>query len=129
MTPLQSRLARAGIGLGVRETAILAEVSPETITRIEKGETVKAVTIDRVAATYRFLGVIFIDDAEKPGLMVDLKRLSDVRAGTYDAEFADLHGGARIGRLTMLGTFMRTVEARGAWSTKHDEKSVNQKSA
>lgn len=125
MTPLQSRLARAGIGLGVRETAFLAYVSPETITRIEKGEAVKAVTIDRVAAIYMFLGVIFIDDAEKPGLMVDLNRLSAVKTGAHNTDFDEVRrreGAPLFG----LNAFLSVIESGRKWSAKDwEEGSVN----
>lgn len=116
ITSLQSRLARAGTGLGVRETAFLADVSPETITRIEKSESIKPVTLERVAAVYKFLGVIFIDDVEKPGLMVDLNRLSAVKSGIHDVDFIDLRGGPTGGQLRMLGTFLRMVESGKKWS-------------
>ncbi len=116
ISSLHSRLARAGTGLGVREIAFLADVSPETITRIEKSESVKPVTLEKVAAIYRFLGVIFIDDAEKPGLMVDMNRLSAVKSGRHDAEFVDLRGGSTRGQLTMLGTFLRVVESGRKWA-------------
>ena len=38
MTPEQCRMARAGLGLGVRELAAAADVSTNTIARLERGE-------------------------------------------------------------------------------------------
>ena len=38
MTPQQCRMARVGLGLGVRELAELADVSTNTISRLERGE-------------------------------------------------------------------------------------------
>ena len=112
LSALQSRLARAATGLGVRDAALLADLSPETITRLEKNDAIKPVTLEKIEAVYRFLGVIFIEDAEKPGVLVDIARLSAVRSGAHDAEFVSLYGGAERGQLTMLGTFLRNMERR-----------------
>ena len=109
ISALQCRLARTGTGLGVRETALLAGVSPETITRIEKNGSVKPATIERVVAVFGFLGVDFINDNERPGLIIDLERLSAVRSGGHDAEFATLHEGPVRARVNMLGAFLRKM--------------------
>ena len=112
LSSLQSRLARAATGLGVRDAALLADLSPETITRLEKNDTIRPVTLDKIEAVYRFLGVIFVEDAEKPGVLVDIARLSAVKSGAHDAEFFSLYGGRERGQLTMLGAFLRTMELR-----------------
>ncbi|TRL21723.1 helix-turn-helix transcriptional regulator, partial [Methylosinus sporium] len=44
MTPVQCRMARAALNLGVIELADLAEVSTNTVTRFERGEQVKPST-------------------------------------------------------------------------------------
>ena len=125
MTPLQCRLARTGLGLAVRDVAFLAGVAAETMTRIEKGESVRISTIEKVANVYKFLGVIFIDDAEKPGIMIDLARLSEIKLGSHDLAFADLNRKSAFvdisdtlgPNLRMLGAFMRSIEAGKPWTT------------
>jgi transcriptional regulator with XRE-family HTH domain len=112
LSALQSRLARAATGLGVRDAAMLADLSPETITRLEKNEAIKPITLDRIETLYRFLGVIFIDDAEKPGVLVDIARLSSVRSGAHDADYVLLYPREGRGQLNMLGTFLSKMELR-----------------
>ena len=117
LSALQSRLARTGTGLGVRETAFLADVSPETITRIEKGEPVKAVTLEKVAEVYGFLGVVFLDDVDKPGVAIDLQRLSAVKSGIFDNDFCELRGGLPRRRLHKVGTFLKALDAGKKWTS------------
>lgn len=112
LSALQSRLARAATGLGVRDAALLADLSPETITRLEKNEAIKPVTLDRIKSLYEFLGVIFVDDPEKPGVLVDINRLSSVRSGTHDGEYELLYPRDPRARLTMLGAFLLSMERR-----------------
>ncbi|MGV8834218.1 MAG: hypothetical protein ACOH2N_19815 [Devosia sp.] len=118
MTALHSRLARTGIGLGVREAAFLSGVSPETVTRIEKGEAVKSTTIAKVADTYRFLGAIFIDEPERSGLMVDLDRLSAVKSGAHDLEFYEMRNDDPQVQLGALSAFLKVIDGGGKWTAK-----------
>lgn len=53
-------MARVGLGLGVRQLAIVAKVSPTTIAKFEAGRELKARTIEDIAATLEGLGVLFI---------------------------------------------------------------------
>ncbi|BBU62897.1 hypothetical protein MSC49_28320 [Methylosinus sp. C49] len=62
MTPVQCRMARAALNLGVIELADLAEVSTNTVTRFERGEQVKPSTIDRMRAALEQAGVEFIPE-------------------------------------------------------------------
>ena len=62
MTPVQCRMARAALNLGVIELANLAEVSTNTVTRFERGERVKLSTIDRMRAALEQAGVEFIPE-------------------------------------------------------------------
>jgi len=61
LTPEQCRMARAALQLGVRELAARAKVSPNTVTRIERGERTNASTIAVVRAAFEAAGVEFID--------------------------------------------------------------------
>lgn len=62
MTPEQCKMARAGIGLGVRELAALAGVAPGTITRLERGESIYARTLAAIQAALEAAGVEFIPE-------------------------------------------------------------------
>ena len=65
----QVRIARAAVGWGVRELAERANITPNTVSRIEKGGDALASTLDRIQAALEDAGVIFIDeDEEGPGV-------------------------------------------------------------
>ena len=64
MTPEQSKMARAALGLGVRDLAELADVSPNTITRLERGESMQRRTLDTIMTALETAGVIFLADGE-----------------------------------------------------------------
>lgn len=53
-------MARAALGLGVRDLAEAAKVSPDTIARLERGEALRERTIDSVRAALEAAGVEFI---------------------------------------------------------------------
>lgn len=53
-------MARAALGLGVRELAQAAEVSPETVVRLEQGETLRPRTLAAIRAALEAAGVEFI---------------------------------------------------------------------
>lgn len=56
----QSKMARAATGLGVRELAEQAGVSPNTIARLERGEELKDSTLSAIRAALEAAGVEFI---------------------------------------------------------------------
>lgn len=60
MTPEQCRMARAGLNLGVRDLAGLAQVSTNTITRLERGESLYPRTIEAIRTALEAAGVEFI---------------------------------------------------------------------
>jgi transcriptional regulator with XRE-family HTH domain len=61
ISPLQLKLARTALGLGIRELAQAASVSPTTISRFEAGRsTMLIATLDRLQTTLEQGGVIFI---------------------------------------------------------------------
>ncbi len=53
-------MARAALQLGVRELAEIARVSPTTITRLERGETLYPRTVEAIRAALEATGVEFI---------------------------------------------------------------------
>ncbi|WP_282129515.1 helix-turn-helix transcriptional regulator [Roseobacter litoralis] len=60
MDATQCKMARAATGLGVRDLAKLANVSPDTVARLERGETIKETTIAAIRAALEAAGVEFI---------------------------------------------------------------------
>ena len=61
MLPIQCRMARAGLGLGVRKLAAAAKVSPDTVVRFERGERIRKRTIDSLRQVLEAAGVEFTD--------------------------------------------------------------------
>lgn len=62
LKPVQSRMARAAVGLGVRDLAVAAKVSPDTIARLERGETLRITTVASIRSALEAAGVEFIDE-------------------------------------------------------------------
>ena len=60
----QARMARAYVQLGVREVAALANVTPNTISRIENGGDAKASTLDALRHVYEMRGVHFLSPGD-----------------------------------------------------------------
>jgi len=77
MIPEQCRMARAALNLGVREVAKLADVSTNTITRLERGEHLKDSTVQAIRAALEAAGIEFIpENGSGPGV-----RLRKPRSG------------------------------------------------
>jgi transcriptional regulator with XRE-family HTH domain len=53
-------MARAALGLGVRELARAAQVSPDTVARFERGEDLRERTIEGLQQALEDAGVEFI---------------------------------------------------------------------
>jgi transcriptional regulator with XRE-family HTH domain len=60
MLPLQCRMARAALGIGIGDLAELAKVSTNAISRFEAGEEPDAPTVDALRAALESEGIIFI---------------------------------------------------------------------
>ena len=61
LTPLQVKLARTAVGLGVRELARMSGVAPSTIQRFESGRgDMQSRTLNKVQQFLESAGVIFI---------------------------------------------------------------------
>jgi transcriptional regulator with XRE-family HTH domain len=77
MLPVQCKMARAALGLGVRQLAVAADVSPETIVRFEGGEVLRNRTVSAIRDALEATGVEFIPaNGGGPGV-----RLRKGRAG------------------------------------------------
>jgi transcriptional regulator with XRE-family HTH domain len=69
MNAVQSKMARAALGLGVRDLAAAAGVSPDTVARLERGEELRPRTVDAIRAALEAAGVIFVEEnGEGPGV-------------------------------------------------------------
>lgn len=55
-------MARAGLGLGVREVAAAAKVSTNTLTRFEAGEELRPRTVEAIRQTLENAGVEFLPE-------------------------------------------------------------------
>lgn len=62
MLPVQSKMARAALSWGVRDLAAKAGLSHDTIVRFEKGEELKANTIEAIRQAIETAGVEFIPE-------------------------------------------------------------------
>jgi transcriptional regulator with XRE-family HTH domain len=65
--PVQCRMARAALGLGVRELAAAAKVSIDTVARFERGDELKERTVETLQRTLEAAGVEFTNGG-KPGV-------------------------------------------------------------
>ena len=67
MKAIQLRMARAAVGWGVRELAAKADVTANTVTRIENGADAKQSTIERLQRALEAAGVEFTN-GDQPGV-------------------------------------------------------------
>jgi transcriptional regulator with XRE-family HTH domain len=77
LLPVQCRMARAALGLGVRELAAAAKVSIDTVARFERGDELKERTIDALQRAFEAAGVEFTN-GDQPG--VRLTRVAAARS-------------------------------------------------
>jgi DNA-binding XRE family transcriptional regulator len=68
LTGIQCRLARVALGWGLRELAKAADVSQQTIVRLEKGEELRPATLERIKDVLEENGIIFIPADENRGV-------------------------------------------------------------
>ena len=76
-TAEQIRMARAGLGISVRELAEISGVAESTILRFESGKGgMQTGTLSRVREALEDEGVVFVeaDDATGPGVRLRLKQ-------------------------------------------------------
>jgi transcriptional regulator with XRE-family HTH domain len=62
MIAVQCKMARVALGLGVRELADSAKVSPDTVARLERGDTLRERTVEAIRGALEAAGVIFIEE-------------------------------------------------------------------
>ena len=74
MDATQCKMARAATGLGVRELASAAGVSPDTVARLERGEDLRPATIAAIRAALEAAGVVFLpENGNGPGVALRRK--------------------------------------------------------
>lgn len=64
MNAIQCKLARTALGLGVRDLAKNSQVSPDTISRLERGEELKQSTVDGIRKTLEVQGIQFLSNGD-----------------------------------------------------------------
>jgi len=80
MLPVQCKMARVALGLGIRELAKLADVSTDTIARLERGEELKGRTIAAIRAALEAAGVIFVaENGEGAGVRLRKAQPAEAR--------------------------------------------------
>jgi len=62
MNATQCKMARAATGLGVRDLAKLASISPDTVARLERGEELRPATVEAIRTALEAAGVEFIPE-------------------------------------------------------------------
>jgi transcriptional regulator with XRE-family HTH domain len=82
LLPVQCRMARAALGLGVRELAAAAKVSIDTVARFERGDELKERTIDALQRALEAAGIEFTN-GDQPG--VRLTRAAAARSAEATA--------------------------------------------
>jgi transcriptional regulator with XRE-family HTH domain len=76
MLAVQSKMARAALGWGVRDLAREATVSVDTVTRFERGDELLGRTVLAIRSALEAAGVTFLDNgdtAADPGVAVKAK--------------------------------------------------------
>jgi DNA-binding XRE family transcriptional regulator len=69
MKPIQIRMARAALGIGVRELAKMTGVTANTISRIENGADAKQSTVEAIRTALEKAGIEFLaEDDGGPGV-------------------------------------------------------------
>jgi|SRR5450631_864136 transcriptional regulator with XRE-family HTH domain len=82
--PVQCRMARAALGMGVRDLAAAAKVASDTVARFERGDELKERTVEALRRALEEAGVEFINGGQPgvrlkqaPGANSDRKRASN----------------------------------------------------
>lgn len=71
-------MARVAVGWGIRQLADQAQVSPDTVARLERGETLKAATVARLRHALETAGIEFIAaNGGGPGVRLRQPRAAD----------------------------------------------------
>lgn len=69
MNAVQSKMARAALGWGVRDLAQASAVSADTVSRLERGEELMPRTVQAIRTALEAAGVEFINDERGDGVV------------------------------------------------------------
>jgi transcriptional regulator with XRE-family HTH domain len=94
-SPIQCRMARAAVGLGVRQLAAAAKVSVDTVARFERGEELKERTIDALRQALEAAGVEFTN-GDQPGVRISRRGIMREEKSTGVSKSAPM--AKKIGR-------------------------------
>lgn len=83
MLAVQCKMARVALGLGVRELATVASVSPNTIARLERGEEMRESTLATIQRALEDAGVEFTN-GDQPGVRMKAGFQSPTPAPEFD---------------------------------------------
>jgi len=76
MNAIQCKLARIALGWGVRELAQAANVSTQTISRLERGDQLRNGTVDGIRQVLEDAGIEFIlEDGDGYGIRIKKPQL------------------------------------------------------
>ena len=64
VTNKQLRVARAAVGLSIRDVSSALSMSPTTLTKIEGGASALSSNIDKLTRFYRKQGIVFGSDSD-----------------------------------------------------------------
>lgn len=78
MNDTQARMARAGLGISLREVAAEISVTPNTISRIENGSDPKTSTLNALRQFYEARGIVFQNEGEAVGVMASPPAQADL---------------------------------------------------
>lgn len=62
MKAIQSKMARVALGWGTRDLARIANVSPDTVARLERGERLRDSTVAAIREAFEAAGIEFIPE-------------------------------------------------------------------
>jgi transcriptional regulator with XRE-family HTH domain len=82
--PVQCRMARAALGLGIRELAAAAKVSADTVARFERGDELKERTTDALQRALEAAGVEFTN-GDRPGVRLGKAAIAARSTGSAKA--------------------------------------------
>lgn len=84
MNLTQCRMARAALDLGVRELAELAGVSPDTVSRFERGELPRGKTVELLQTTLESRGIEFTNGG-RPGVRMRPVDVAAIESAPWSA--------------------------------------------
>ncbi|MEA2757212.1 MAG: hypothetical protein QOJ54_3501 [Aliidongia sp.] len=131
----QCRMARAALGIGVRELAEIADVSPNTIARLERGEALHSRTHNHIRGALEAEGVILIDNNTPsvlggPGVRLggspDMSAMGKLFSAMWDASDAPATPEKTYNAcLDLLDRYLTIIQTEGREPDRWERASLN----